>query len=253
MIDIPDGDRIAGVVDPHPAVVRDRLRQDAERLGCIINNGKTLLAAPLPLDMGNGLKATIVGPLKEQLEALQQEWDKEIKKKQHASAKDHAAAIAAYVDTSVPNLSSIVVLAELDGKRILLTGDARGDFIMTGLEEAKALDHGKLHLDVLKVPHHGSERDLEEDFFRRITADHYVISANGKYDNPDASTLDMIAKARGKDDFTIHLTNHDGENDLKKKLDHFIADAKAAGGKFEVAFLTPGEPIKIELGDPLGF
>ena len=109
----------------------DRLRQDAERLSCIVNAGRKLLLAPVELDMGNGLKATVVGPLKDQLEALQTAWDKFVKKK-HATPEDHAAAIAAYPDESVPNLSSIVVLAELDGKRLLLTGDARGDFVLEG-------------------------------------------------------------------------------------------------------------------------
>ncbi len=201
--------------------------------------------------MGNGLKATIVGPLKDQLEALQTQWDKFVKKK-HATPEDHAAAIAAYLDESVPNLSSVVVLAELGGKRILLTGDARGDFVLEGLKAAGVLDQ-TLHLDVLKVPHHGSNRDVEVDFFRKVTADHYVISANGKYGNPDPETLEMIAAARGQDEFTIHLTNHDGEGGLHELLDKFVAKAEAAGAKFKVAYLGEPGPIRIELGDPLGF
>lgn len=230
----------------------DRLRQDAERLSLIVNADRKLLLAPVELDMGNGLKATIVGPLKDQLEALQTEWDKHVKKKKDATPAENAAAIAAYLDDSVTNLSSIVVLAELDGKRILLTGDARGDFVLEGLKAAGALD-GTLHLDVLKVPHHGSNRDVEVDFFEKVTADHYVISANGKYGNPDPDTLEMIAAARGQDQFTIHLTNHDGEGGLRGLLDTFTAKANASGGKFEVAYLGEPGPIRIELGDPLGF
>ena len=228
----------------------DRLRQDADRLSCVVNDDRNLLLAPAELDMGNGLKATIVGPLKDQLEALQTEWDKFVKKKQDAP-EDHAAAIAAYLE-SVTNLSSIVVLAELDGKRILLTGDARGDYVIEGLKAAGALD-GTLHVDVLKVPHHGSNRDVEVDFFRKVTADHYVISANGKYGNPDPQTLEMIAAARGPDEFTIHLTNHDGEGGLRGLLDAFVAGARTAGARFDVAYLDEPGPIRIELGDPLGF
>src|SRR5262249_30315172 len=152
---------------------------------------RKLLLAPLELDMGNGLKATIVGPLKDQLEALQAEWDKFVKKKA-AAPKDKVAEIASYLDKSVTNLSSIVVLVELDGKRILLTGDARGDFVLEGLKAAGALA-GTLHLDVLKVPHHGSNRDVEVEFFEQVTADHYVISADGKFGNPDPDMLEMIA------------------------------------------------------------
>jgi hypothetical protein len=230
----------------------DQLRSDAERLSCIVNDDRKLWLAPVETDMGHGLKATIVGPLRAQLEALQAEWDKAVKKKKGASPQEHAAAIAAYVDESVPNLSSIVVLAELEGKKILLTGDARGDFVLQGLQAANVLD-GTLHVDVLKVPHHGSNRDVEVDFFEKVTADHYVISANGKYGNPDQETLEMIAAARGQDEFTIHLTNHDGEGGLKGLLDAFVAKQQAAGAKFQVAYLGEPGPIRIELGDPLGF
>jgi hypothetical protein len=230
----------------------DRLRHDAERLSCIVNDDRKLLLAPVELDMGHGLKATVVGPLRDQLEALQTEWDKHVKKKTGATPEDHAAAIAAFVDDSVANLSSIVVLAELDGKRILLTGDARGDFVLEGLRAAGALDK-TLHLDVLKVPHHGSNRNIEVDFFEQVTADHYVISANGRDGNPDPETLKMIASARGTDEFTIHLTNHDGEGGLRGLLDTFTAKAKADGGRFEVAYRGEPGPIRIELGDPLGF
>ena len=38
-------------------------------------------------------------------------------------------------DESVANLSSIVLLAERDGRTALLTGDARSDFVVKGLEE----------------------------------------------------------------------------------------------------------------------
>jgi beta-lactamase superfamily II metal-dependent hydrolase len=230
----------------------NQLRHDAERLDCIVNDDKPLWLAPVETDMGHGLKATIVGPLRAQLEALQAEWDKQIKKKK-ASPKEHVASMAAFVDKSVPNLSSIVVLAELEGKTMLLTGDARGDFVLEGLKAAGALDDETLHVDVLKVPHHGSNRDVETEWFRKITADHYVISANGKFGNPDEETLEMIAAARGRDEFTIHLTNHDGQDDLRGRLDAFVAKQKAAGAKFRVAYRGEPDPIKIELGDLLGF
>ena len=54
------------------------------------------------------------------------------------AVRKSAEGLAAYDDDSVPNLSSIVVLAEsgeaADRKRILFTGDARGDKILQGLE-----------------------------------------------------------------------------------------------------------------------
>ena len=81
--------------------------------------------------------------------------------------------------TSIHNLSSLVVLAEFNGKTMLLTGDARGDYIIDSLKEPKLLTNGKLHVDVLKVPHHGSRRNSAVKFFEMIPARHYVFSAEG--------------------------------------------------------------------------
>jgi beta-lactamase superfamily II metal-dependent hydrolase len=45
------------------------------------------------------------------------------------------------------------------------------------------------------VAHHGSNRNHTATFFKKVTADTYVISANGKYDNPDYDTLKWIVEA----------------------------------------------------------
>ena len=44
---------------------------------------------------------------------------------------------------------------------MLLTGDARGDDVLAGLREAGLLRRSPLHVDVLKLPHHGSDRNVE--------------------------------------------------------------------------------------------
>ena len=92
---------------------------------------------------------------------------------------------------------------------MLLSGGARGDDILDGLTSAGFIDNpkkGKVHFDVLKMPHHGSNRNMTLDFLKRITADHYVISANGEHTNPDADTVEWIAQARAGDSYLIHFT-----------------------------------------------
>ena len=62
---------------------------------------------------------------------------------------------------------------------------------------------------MLKLPHHGSDRNVTKTFFRKVTADHYLACANGKDGNPDFSTLSWIvqvAKELGRR-VTIHATN----------------------------------------------
>ena len=64
---------------------------------------------------------------------------------------------------------------------MLLTGDGHFADILKGLEHNGLLKEGKgLHVDVLKVQHHGSEHNFKREFAKRITADHYVICGNGR-------------------------------------------------------------------------
>ena len=184
----------------------------------------------------NGLKLTVVAPSKTNIDALKENWAKNVKPKPKEAKH---AEVADYVDRSVYNLSSIVVLAEIDGKRILLTGDGRGDHALAGLKEKGFLDaNGKIEVDILKLPHHGSERDVKIDYFQSIHAKHYVISANGKFSNPDLPTLKMISDARkGDDDFTIWLTNPTNEfelPDIGKGVQAFFDAEKAAGRTYRV-------------------
>jgi hypothetical protein len=199
-------------------------------------NGLVTVDSPKNPTVINGLKLTVVGPSQKNIDALKLDWAKNVKPKLKEAKHTE---VADYVDRSVYNLSSIVVLAEIDGKRILLTGDGRGDHALAGLKEKGLLDaNGKIEVDILKLPHHGSERDVKLDYFQAIHAKHYVISANGKFSNPDLPTLKMISDARqGDDDFTIWLTNPTNEfeiPDIGKGVQAFFDAEKAAGRTYRV-------------------
>jgi Metallo-beta-lactamase superfamily len=95
------------------------------------------------------------------------------------------------------NLASLMLFVEHDGKTILLTGDGHHTDIVAGLEHNNCLADGKgLHVNVLKVQHHGSEHNLNREFAKRITADYYVICGNGMHENPDLRVLQVIAESR---------------------------------------------------------
>jgi beta-lactamase superfamily II metal-dependent hydrolase len=167
-----------------------------------------------------------------------------LKKKGLATDKNGKSLAAAFVDESVFNLSSIVVLAEAGKKKMLLTWDARGDDVLNALKTSGMLKSGLIHVDLLKLPHHGSDRNVATEFFRAVTADHYVVSADGRFGNPEISTLQMISEARGKDKFTIHLTNRE------KRLDTFFASEKKKGKKYKVVYRDPKSlSLWIDLGD----
>jgi beta-lactamase superfamily II metal-dependent hydrolase len=226
----------------------------------------TLITAemtPKPLDFKD-LTIRIIGPLQAEIEALQIEFDEYLKKHDLATG---TAALAAYADESAKNLSSIVCTVDMGkgaAKRsILLTGDARGDKVIAGLRKAKRLGkaaNATVHFNILKVPHHGSDRNAEPAFFKSITADHYVMSGDGKHGNPERDTIEWIINSRAKDDdYTLAFTYKISEIDAKRKAeagskwvqsrDSLGALLKAReddGFKFKI---VEGAPLKIELGD----
>jgi beta-lactamase superfamily II metal-dependent hydrolase len=105
--------------------------------------------------------------------------------------------VPAHEGVSAPNVASLMYLVEEDGKRLLLTGDGQQDFIIDGLERTKVLPKdGGVHLDVLKVQHHGSENNADVEFARRVSARHYVFCGNGEHGNPDARVLRLFAESR---------------------------------------------------------
>ncbi len=248
------------------------LRDNAEKLGALRNSDEGLIVAGAdkgPIDLGSGLALTVVGPMSAEVEALQVEHDKWVK-----AHPDKVKALAGYDDESVFNLSSIVVLAEVEvepgsRKKILFTGDARGDKILEGLELVKLIDKDRpLHVDILKGQHHGSENNVTKDFFKRVIADHYVFSGNGQHGNPERATLEMLAEARGKDKYRIHLTYPIDEIDVEREKDWhdkkeatlgpwdparhslaaFLADNPSVKKRVDV--VQEGVPHVIDLGAP---
>ncbi len=233
-----------------------RLRQDAEheKLAWPRNpefGEKLILASAQAQPVAEGLTFVVVGPMKPELLALQKKHDLWLKAQEEKEEEDSGGALAAYIDKSVPNLASIIVLAAVGGKRMLLTGDARGDKVLEGLEHTGLLEPGKsLHVDLLKVPHHGSANNLDHDFFARITADHYVFSGNGEHGNPEREALEMLFGARGNEAFEIHLTYPVDEIDVAREEEWKRQQAREKRKKAAGGTKTPREdwsPVKHSL------
>jgi beta-lactamase superfamily II metal-dependent hydrolase len=241
-----NGTLVPGLDDDVAAVVAsvkqgNEVRNAAVQLGIPINSGAEddLVRAPATglrvVTIVPGLTFTILGPHDAELAKLDASW-REAKKK-----KTKAAQAADYLNRTVPNLSSIVVLVDAavskrKMKRMLLTGDTGGDLIQKALKTAGLAKDGKLHVDLLKLQHHGSQHSVDLKFFQNITADHYVISGNGKHDIPNPKALGWLSKARRGEECDVYLTNRVGVLKLKENLDQFLADEVKAGSKIRYHF-----------------
>lgn len=186
----------------------------------------------------SNLEVMVVGPTSNNLEKLQKKWEEWVaENEQKIEAGQYTREFAAMQDRSIPNLSSIILLIKADGKTILLTGDCRGDHLQEGLIETGLSTDGKLHVDIFKVPHHGSKRNVTKEFFGDVTADTYVISADGTNGNPDVDTLSWIvenAKDAGRKIDLIFTNQTESTNALANRY------PPAAWG-YQARFLSPEE------------
>jgi hypothetical protein len=192
----------------------NKLRLDALALALPMNQGFANDLVSLDTSPGvlawDNLQVTVVGPTTVNLDNLKAQWIKWLDDHEGPLAAGDLM-VAAMADISKPNLSSIMLhLKDEAGKTAIFTGDGRGDHLLQGLGQAGLLSAGgTIHVDLLKLPHHGSDRNVTKTFFRKVTADHYLACANGKDGNPDFSTLSWIvqvAKEQGRR-VTIHATN----------------------------------------------
>lgn len=223
---------------PYMSLIHNKPQQDS----ATVENGL--------IDWGNGLEIQVIHPTQQRLEEMQEKWDDDLEKAKLKDDDDIIYASYGSRDTSPFNLASIVCLMKFGSKSILLTGDARSDDILDGLYEAELMDNDKIHLDILKMPHHGSDRNMSTDFLRHVIANHYIFSGDGAHHNPDISTLEMLfdANSSRNDKFTIHMTNHEGKYNLKDKLDKFFDTKEGIGSKYSVNYLeNPNLSLKVNL------
>ena len=236
------------------------LRDVAERLGIVRNEGalEDLVRAPegglRVVTVAPGLSLTILGPHDAQLKKLDEEWQRS----EQTHPANPAAQAADYLNRTAPNLSSIVLLLEAaraDGAspvRVLLTGDAGGDHILESLDKTGIGPGGRIHVDLLKVQHHGSNHSTTQDFFERVTADRYIISGNGKHGIPHGDALEWLSAARRGQPYTVYMTNRKGDEGLEEMLTAFLAREAAAEPRHRYLFRR--EERRVDLDElPLSF
>lgn len=178
-----------------------------------------LVESGVSIDSFDPLLIHVLGPRPDEIEKLRKTWKKFMDALKRKAAKVEETARS--LDTSVANLSSIVLMVEHDGKRLLLTGDARGDYVLDTLRDGGWLTQDQCHVDVFKWPHHGSIRNFPAGVFDTIKARHHVVSANGKHHNPDLETIErFIAAHDPAQATTVHLTYGASEPHLPHYREH---------------------------------
>lgn len=141
-----------------------------------------------------------------------------------------------------PNLASLMFLVKEGKKTALMTGDGHWEDILKGLEAINELDKTKgIHVDVLKVQHHGAKANIHQDFCKLVTADHYIFCGNGEHTNPELDVIKIIIESRtskpaitaqAKNNFTLVFNSSSatttGDNKTHmKKIEKLVKDKGA--------------------------
>jgi hypothetical protein len=166
--------------------------------------------------LAGGITLTLFSPDREKLNALVGVWEKECKKAglmpgaagKPAEPKglehfgeinvEQLAASAFTGDPGEANGSSIAVLAEYEGRRALLTGDAHADRLVESIKTFKGTAK-RLKLDAFKVAHHGSENNVSRELVELLDCKRYLVSTNGSYfEHPTPAAIARIVKFGGK-------------------------------------------------------
>jgi hypothetical protein len=163
--------------------------------------------APGTIDLA-GLKITMLSPTLERLRRLGEEWDKWLSLQPDRDERSGTRrsketlkpipdpliledlVVDGPIDTETPNGSSIAFLAEFQGRRVLLAGDAHPDVLASSVTPLAAAEGGRLRVDLLKAPHHGSVKNLSGDLVRSLACMEVAISTNGKvHGHPDPEAI----------------------------------------------------------------
>ncbi len=148
-------------------------------------------------------KLTVLSPNQIQLERLLHKWPSEDESgatavhdnDYHLSLEEIWATDEFEPDPSVYNGSSIAFMLEVDNIKMLFLGDAHDQVVVESLKELGFNELNKLHLELVKVSHHGSKYNTSSEFLSLLQSSRYVISTNGsRHGLPNKRTIARIIK-----------------------------------------------------------
>lgn len=154
-------------------------------------------------------------------------------------------------DDAIANGSSIAILFDYGGTRLLLLGDAFPGVVEHAIS-ALLRDEGKarLKVDLVKLPHHGSRANLSPSLLDKLECEQYVASSDGKYfRHPDAETIARLIRHAPRPlhilfNYRTALTSP--WDDPQLKLDHAYRTTYPAAGTSGLSVRFDGETVSGE-------
>lgn len=154
-------------------------------------------------------------------------------------------------DQSIENGSSISLLAELGDKRVLWLADSHPTDVVNSLKKQGYSNKNKLECEWVKVSHHGSAGNSNNDLYSMVKCNNYLISANGmnKHYLPTKESLVRILLNKHRNfeqKYNFHFTY---DNEILRNI--FTVDGKDIFEKwnFELKFLKDKKYFRFDLNN----
>lgn len=176
---------------------------------------------PLPeKELPGGLKLTLLSPTRGKLDRMRDAWRKDLgnaispgdldgawealsKQKRYLPGQgllgstpslDALLEKQSRPDKAAANGSSIALLAEFAGKSVLLLADAHPDVIVESLQRLlKARGLQRLEVGAVKLAHHGSKGNVDDEMLALLDTPNFLFSSNGAiFRHPDDETVRRV-------------------------------------------------------------
>lgn len=108
-------------------------------------------------------------------------------------------------DYSDENMESIAFLLVSGNKKLLFLGDSNIEVCRKNLEQIYGDKSVKMNL--IKLPHHGSKRNISKRFLKQYNSDFYLISAGETDLRPSMETVAMILVNNPEEYKKIYIVN----------------------------------------------
>jgi beta-lactamase superfamily II metal-dependent hydrolase len=185
---------------------REKLPWNRWRAGKAIVRDDAAGRQPPTVTLAGGLTLTLLSPTPRTLEQLADTWDEDLarpgrrrllsgRQLERETDFDTLAARRFSPDGSRPNGSSIAVLAEFAGKRLLLAADAYADVLADAVRRLLPPGQARLPLDAFKLSHHGSRGNVDDALLALLDCPRYLVSTSGAvFDHPDREALARVVR-----------------------------------------------------------
>ena len=99
-------------------------------------------------------------------------------------------------DASVSNGSSIAFILSSFGRKFLFLSDSHCDVVTEALLNLGYSANNPLHVEFIKISHHGSDYNIDDTLLSLVNTNHYIILADGTKSNlPSKRCVARIIKA----------------------------------------------------------